>query len=759
MAVKFSQFDGTISPSKTSQTQYIVGFEGQDNAKWTMKQLADEIGGGDNIYTADGTISSDRTVTLPSSGGLHFQLINTAASKLSVGYESGYSNITLNPARPITGSAHRIQAGSATMLSRYTAGNTLWFGNEGATNNSYGFNMGAAPNGTSTTVVTIKGQGTTSSTTALLVEDSNGNDIIKALDDRTVRLGYNANQIVTESSNGGTVKLNSISGDPLFSTGVVAGSTGKINVYGGYFRRFEYSASAGLVFTNQAGFHVAQDNSSMLTCVSSTKGFLPPRMTTTQRDAINSGTFTTGLTLYNTTDNKLQFYNGSAWTDAGGGGGNIYTTNGTLAAARTVSMNGNNLTFSSASGFPVIDAGKFDIYPNGNSSAVSTRAAFTTGNIEFNYNGHNTNSIGLNFAGHNTSVRAYGFSLYGGGAWSSNGGYSVIGPDFTYLSGNALNARLGVIGKSATSTSDYALRVQDSAAADMLSVRDDGAIAIGKGAVIQSTTLPQYSVVVGYGAKDRATAGNATHSVAIGRIARGNYYSVAIGSESKNNGNTSVAIGSSAQAAVNGVSLGYAAGGASAGNNAVSLGKGASAKANSSIAIGTNAKVDTGAAGSIVMSTNGQVIGPSSDYTYEVYMSSNTDPDLQVIGGAGAESTLSSSLKVTGQAYSELHTSVSNATVDWNNGNVQEITLASGTTNVFTPTNAKAGATYILKIIQGGTSGLVTWESSGTVVNWSGGTAPTLTATSSAVDIVTLICTAGGSTGGTFYANAVLNFS
>ena len=43
MAVKFSQFDGTISPSKTSQTQYIVGFEGQDNAKWTMKQLADEM--------------------------------------------------------------------------------------------------------------------------------------------------------------------------------------------------------------------------------------------------------------------------------------------------------------------------------------------------------------------------------------------------------------------------------------------------------------------------------------------------------------------------------------------------------------------------------------------------------------------------------------------------------------------------------------------------------------------------------------------
>ena len=140
-----------------------------------------------------------------------------------------------------------------------------------------------------------------------------------------------------------------------------------------------------------------------------------------------------------------------------------------------------------------------------------------------------------------------------------------------------------------------------------------------------------------------------------------------------------------------------------------------------------------------------------------MYITSASTPDFQVIGSG--ESTLNTSLKVTGQAYTELHTGVSNATVDWNNGNVQEITLASGKTNVFTPTNAKAGATYILKIIQGGTSGLVTWESSGTVVNWSGGTAPTLTATSAAVDIVTLICTAGGATGGTFYANAVLNFS
>ena len=49
----------------------------------------------------------------------------------------------------------------------------------------------------------------------------------------------------------------------------------------------------------------------LLDLTSTTKGFLPPRMTTGQRDAITS--VPAGLTIYNTTTNKLNFYNGSAW--------------------------------------------------------------------------------------------------------------------------------------------------------------------------------------------------------------------------------------------------------------------------------------------------------------------------------------------------------------------------------------------------------------------------------------------------------------
>jgi len=51
--------------------------------------------------------------------------------------------------------------------------------------------------------------------------------------------------------------------------------------------------------------------SAKLDVTSTTQGFLPPRMTTTQRDAIS--TPATGLVIYNTTTNLLNFYNGSSW--------------------------------------------------------------------------------------------------------------------------------------------------------------------------------------------------------------------------------------------------------------------------------------------------------------------------------------------------------------------------------------------------------------------------------------------------------------
>jgi len=59
----------------------------------------------------------------------------------------------------------------------------------------------------------------------------------------------------------------------------------------------------------------APDPSAILDVSSTDKGFLPPRMTTTERDAINGGVFEEGLTIFNTDDNCLQWWNGKGWYD------------------------------------------------------------------------------------------------------------------------------------------------------------------------------------------------------------------------------------------------------------------------------------------------------------------------------------------------------------------------------------------------------------------------------------------------------------
>jgi hypothetical protein len=65
--------------------------------------------------------------------------------------------------------------------------------------------------------------------------------------------------------------------------------------------------------SNSLGIGTATPNaSSLLDITSTTKGFLPPRMTNAQMVAIV--TPATGLMVYDTTNNKVNVYDGSAWT-------------------------------------------------------------------------------------------------------------------------------------------------------------------------------------------------------------------------------------------------------------------------------------------------------------------------------------------------------------------------------------------------------------------------------------------------------------
>ncbi len=87
---------------------------------------------------------------------------------------------------------------------------------------------------------------------------------------------------------------------------------GTLNITKGYMR---FGGKHGLcvehVSANASATPIA---SSIFTCESTSKGMLPPRMTTTQKNAITSPA--EGLMVYDLTLHKLQVYDGSTWQSA-----------------------------------------------------------------------------------------------------------------------------------------------------------------------------------------------------------------------------------------------------------------------------------------------------------------------------------------------------------------------------------------------------------------------------------------------------------
>jgi len=124
-------------------------------------------------------------------------------------------------------------------------------------------------------------------------------------------------------------------------------------------------------------------------------------------------------------------------------------------------------------------------------------------------------------------------------------------------------------------------------------------------------------------------------------------------------------------------------------------------------------------------------------------------------GGLTISETLhvNGNARIDGQAYTALYANATNLVVDWNDGNVQAVTI-SGSAPTFAPTNPKAGATYILTLTQGATPVTVDFNS---LVKWSGG-APTLSSTTGQIDVITLICY-NDSGSGLYYGAASLNLA
>ena len=172
---------------------------------------------------------------------------------------------------------------------------------------------------TPTAIVHIKGEGSTSATTSLLVQNSAGTDMLFITDNKIVNARENFRvHHNTFSSRYMNIQWGSI----------VANDTGnELSLYGGGYSSVIYlngstkSTAAGATGIQSTGVLIAAsvsqssfdpEDSAQLQVDSTTKGFLPPRMTTTQVEAIEA---TAGLVIYDTTTNKLQCYDGSSWNN------------------------------------------------------------------------------------------------------------------------------------------------------------------------------------------------------------------------------------------------------------------------------------------------------------------------------------------------------------------------------------------------------------------------------------------------------------
>jgi hypothetical protein len=156
------------------------------------------------------------------------------------------------------------------------------------TNNRLGVGTNAP-----TATVHILGVGSTAGTTSFVIKNSLGFNAIQVTDD----LKVNINTLVFGGSNG----YIGINNSPNIDSALRAVRT-------------DNGTSPLSISTGEVGIGDTTTYASAIFAIgSTTRGFLPPRMTTTQKNAI--ATPAAGLVVYDSTTNKLCCYNGSTWND------------------------------------------------------------------------------------------------------------------------------------------------------------------------------------------------------------------------------------------------------------------------------------------------------------------------------------------------------------------------------------------------------------------------------------------------------------
>jgi len=160
------------------------------------------------------------------------------------------------------------------------------------------------------------------------------------------------------------------------------------------------------------------DEASLIEIESTSKGFLPSRMTSAQRDLQLS--WNTGHIIYNLTDSCLQIYSGIEWsclTQDGFVDTTIYNSNGTLTGDRMLELGGFDLTFSGTNNVTLESTGELGLgEPNPEAplhitESIGTPASANSGTIILEH-GNDGGASSLVFKSSTDEGSDFGFIQY-----------------------------------------------------------------------------------------------------------------------------------------------------------------------------------------------------------------------------------------------------------------------------------------------------------------------------------------------------------
>jgi hypothetical protein len=210
------------------------------------------------------------------------------------------------------GYAFSAPSGNNTTLRLYTTNTTSGtYGNiiigHNGTNATGNVGVGEA---SPTARLQVKGSGSTSATTSLLVQNSAGTAAMTVRDDLASVFG---GQIIGVAS--GTFLINA--GGTFTHT--ISGGASTLDYFNGFtiqnagqgVIKSSYNGNTRFLRASIFGADSTNDASSQLQIDSTTKGFLPPRMTTAQKTAIVSPA--EGLMVYDSTLKRPCFFDGTSW--------------------------------------------------------------------------------------------------------------------------------------------------------------------------------------------------------------------------------------------------------------------------------------------------------------------------------------------------------------------------------------------------------------------------------------------------------------